>query len=392
MYYHGARYGAPWLCRWTSCDPRGVVDGYCIYSYCSCNPVVLHDPSGSTGTPPPTGLIGNNPAVGKLWEQAVVETLGPRLNAKSYEEVVNAYQAELAQKIATKGRGSNTEAGTGINYTRNSFKTVRSRFKTLLEEANFSLEGIQIHHAFGELAAAPEEALTTSNLMFVKGNAGTEGSGHNFAHQVSSARAVGSKNPGQDVAAKLRAAGVEPDVPELARANQTPPKPVSTPASVEAAASAPPTPTPTAAAEPIASSPKPSPAVTSVPLPGTATASPGRLARAAAWTAEAAPAALGVLGRVMTVSGALEEAHRTSVFERQHNRGELAAVLMGASTVVVGVAAGVVDDAYAAAQIAKMGAPILTVQSWEQYGSGPVQHAAGEGLRALLGGMFRLGL
>ncbi len=27
FYYHGARYYAPWLGRWTSCDPAGLVDG-----------------------------------------------------------------------------------------------------------------------------------------------------------------------------------------------------------------------------------------------------------------------------------------------------------------------------------------------------------------------------
>ncbi len=33
LYYHGARYYAPWLCRWTSCDPSGLVDGVNI---CLC--------------------------------------------------------------------------------------------------------------------------------------------------------------------------------------------------------------------------------------------------------------------------------------------------------------------------------------------------------------------
>ena len=27
LYYHGARYYAPWLARWTSCDPAGLADG-----------------------------------------------------------------------------------------------------------------------------------------------------------------------------------------------------------------------------------------------------------------------------------------------------------------------------------------------------------------------------
>ena len=27
LHYHGARYYAPWLGRWTSCDPKGFIDG-----------------------------------------------------------------------------------------------------------------------------------------------------------------------------------------------------------------------------------------------------------------------------------------------------------------------------------------------------------------------------
>ncbi|WP_437913154.1 SpvB/TcaC N-terminal domain-containing protein [Sorangium sp. So ce302] len=46
LYYHGARYYAPWLGRWTSADPAGVVDGPNLYAYVIGNPVRLHDPGG----------------------------------------------------------------------------------------------------------------------------------------------------------------------------------------------------------------------------------------------------------------------------------------------------------------------------------------------------------
>ncbi len=49
LYYHGARYYAPWLGRWTSCDPAGLVDGLNLYVYAGANPVVRHDPSGLYG-------------------------------------------------------------------------------------------------------------------------------------------------------------------------------------------------------------------------------------------------------------------------------------------------------------------------------------------------------
>ena len=38
LYYHGARYYAPWLGRWTSPDPDGLVDGSSLFTYSRCNP------------------------------------------------------------------------------------------------------------------------------------------------------------------------------------------------------------------------------------------------------------------------------------------------------------------------------------------------------------------
>ena len=49
LYYYGARYYAPWLCRWLSPDPAWVVDGLNLYAFVSGNPVNLVDVGGMGG-------------------------------------------------------------------------------------------------------------------------------------------------------------------------------------------------------------------------------------------------------------------------------------------------------------------------------------------------------
>jgi RHS repeat-associated protein len=45
--YHGARYYAPWLGRWTACDPAGLADHPNLFVYARNNPVCLLDPQGT---------------------------------------------------------------------------------------------------------------------------------------------------------------------------------------------------------------------------------------------------------------------------------------------------------------------------------------------------------
>jgi len=46
LYYHGQRYYAPWLARWTACDPAGLEEGPNLYMYVHGNPVAITDPTG----------------------------------------------------------------------------------------------------------------------------------------------------------------------------------------------------------------------------------------------------------------------------------------------------------------------------------------------------------
>lgn len=46
LEYHSARYYLPWLGRWMSCDPAGLIDGPNLYRYARNSPVNLNDPNG----------------------------------------------------------------------------------------------------------------------------------------------------------------------------------------------------------------------------------------------------------------------------------------------------------------------------------------------------------
>ncbi|MBX9696109.1 MAG: RHS repeat-associated core domain-containing protein, partial [Cyanobacteria bacterium] len=47
LSYHTARYYATWLGRWGSCDPKGIIEGLNVFEYCSSNPIIFFDSSGT---------------------------------------------------------------------------------------------------------------------------------------------------------------------------------------------------------------------------------------------------------------------------------------------------------------------------------------------------------
>jgi RHS repeat-associated protein len=80
LYYHGARYYAPWLGRWVSCDPGGMVDGLNLYAYARNNPMGLVDP---TGTQSEGGI--NDAAITSATE-ATVSVTGNETHIDFYHE------------------------------------------------------------------------------------------------------------------------------------------------------------------------------------------------------------------------------------------------------------------------------------------------------------------
>ena len=78
LTYHGARYYAPWLARWTSSDPALPRDGTCAYSYAAGSPLRFIDANGAAPTPA-SALVESEP----LLEQA--GSAAPRVALKVLE-------------------------------------------------------------------------------------------------------------------------------------------------------------------------------------------------------------------------------------------------------------------------------------------------------------------
>jgi len=68
LYYHGARYYAPWLGRWMSADPIMLGDGINVFSYVSDNPIRKTDTAGFSGADGGTHSTGLQAQEEPAWE------------------------------------------------------------------------------------------------------------------------------------------------------------------------------------------------------------------------------------------------------------------------------------------------------------------------------------
>ncbi|WP_433063372.1 SpvB/TcaC N-terminal domain-containing protein [Dactylosporangium sp. CS-033363] len=95
LSYHGARYYAPWLGRWTTPDPIGTGDGPNLYCYVGGAPTTRTDTTGTTAdtpdTDPPPSFLS------KLRD--VVETL---LSEEVMGKMVEEYKARLRWEKADR--------------------------------------------------------------------------------------------------------------------------------------------------------------------------------------------------------------------------------------------------------------------------------------------------
>jgi len=104
LYHHGARYYLPWLCRWASCDPAGMVDGPNLYVYVRNSPLTYRDPTGMQA------------------EGAVMETtdnIQARQSSQQSHSALNRLQERIeAHEASIDATGVGTYFGVKSSYAR----------------------------------------------------------------------------------------------------------------------------------------------------------------------------------------------------------------------------------------------------------------------------------
>jgi RHS repeat-associated protein len=140
LCYHGARYYAPWLGRWTAADPVGLGDGPNIYAYGRNNPAVLIDPSGTTAQ---TVTVHSDPdlAYYKNLEAYTNSVRKFNVATKDLENNLSNYTPAVRQDIEDS-----------IEYTR---RQLRQQHKALVQEGR-NLPAARVRFRVSQMLAAKE--------------------------------------------------------------------------------------------------------------------------------------------------------------------------------------------------------------------------------------------
>jgi RHS repeat-associated protein len=381
LYYLGARYLTTWLGRWCSIDP--AFDSGSRYRFANNSPVTVTDPDGRA----PVAVPYNERALQLVVEQYARELGLPTAHEMCVQPHAGGPGLRPDTTVMTGWRSTYSTGVGGQSVESRGF--IANEWK--MPDGGFTDN--QLHHdvpnqptldvGINSPKHAPEIGRAPGDNIKVTYRVtrfGPPADPLSPAYDVIEEQAItrGSTNPllVREMEYQARTSSPAPAMDHsltLGRGALAPPP-------AEASVPVP----------EVVAAPEVPPAVNATLVPSAAEAStaPSMSARALSGAAAAAK----LVGRVLTVVGASNEADLTVEFERQNGRGELNAYIGGGATFVAGMFAGAVDDVFAVEETAVMGAPMQTMASWDEHGSGVIQHGTGEAIRAFLGFGFSLGL
>ena len=189
--YHGARFYALWLGRWTACDPAGLRDGLNLFQYVSSSPVKLVDATGFAGGEPEK-IISQSETTLNYWMRAIDRSLtGPIYDGLTPVQKMLKFESHVLETAKKYGMGSNRAEGTARNVGREAFNRVSFEFRKMLEEKGYVI-GEQLHHIL-HVFYNPEFSLHPRNIKALWGQAADESSEHGLAHAEELTKAARKK-------------------------------------------------------------------------------------------------------------------------------------------------------------------------------------------------------
>ena len=176
LNYHGARYFAPWLGRWVSCDPAYLSDGTNLYRYALDNPLKQSDPTGMNSVDPTDAPMdeATRAARAKL-EAAKAETR--QLEAKLPE--LEAKVQKLADRLRTAKEGlqnlekSESRGISGWIEKRGAISGQKDIIKALEKELDVTTRELMVDIP-EKIEALKHEALVQESFLEKPESAGAE--------------------------------------------------------------------------------------------------------------------------------------------------------------------------------------------------------------------------
>lgn len=185
LYYHGARYYASWLARWTSTDPIGLAGGINFFAYAANDPVGYIDATGRDPEDPEEPKKPTPPEAGKHPQAVLAES-----------EFNSAWEAALERRYKGGSPGRNqqiylerlAEASDKKAFAAKEYANTQKVFREIIKKdpnlSRYNWKDVELHHIAAKKqgpVAEPELAVNPNNLLLTRGKAKVPGTSHNQA-------------------------------------------------------------------------------------------------------------------------------------------------------------------------------------------------------------------
>jgi len=165
LYYHGARYYAPWLGRWTACDPAREEEGPNLYQYCYSNPLGFVDPDGQSGKK--VAIVMHNES-----KPAEKELPRPKEPVKPQKPTIRAPGKNASDKEKAKYEKDKNKAEKTFAESMKKYEKAEKKYSSDLKKYEANKELWKAYHESQNEYNASEAALKAEGYDVVRVESG----------------------------------------------------------------------------------------------------------------------------------------------------------------------------------------------------------------------------